>query len=277
MPIRLIALDLDGTLLDSSNRVSAENLQALSAAHERGAEVAVVTGRRFHSARPFAEQIPFPATVISSNGARISSTNGEVSYRNFLPAAMARRVIDLAADYRPFAVAVFDRAGAGQVTMQVGASRQGPLDWYLRNNPDCLRLVPDLAGAIHEDPIHVTFGGPPATIEPLEAVLRGSPLAAKVHLTWTKYLTRNVSLLDVMNHGCSKGCALAWWAAHCGIPASEVMAIGDNHNDLEMLDFAGCGVLMGNSSDGLHGGRWFRTLSNDDHGVAEAIRRFVLV
>ncbi|HUY15431.1 MAG TPA: Cof-type HAD-IIB family hydrolase [Terriglobia bacterium] len=275
MPIRLIAIDLDGTLLNSSNEISGENTQALTAAHQAGAEVVVVTGRRFHSARPFVEQIPFPVTVISSNGARIGSTAGEVHYRNFLPAEMARRVLELAIKFRPYAVAIFDRPGAGQVMMQVGASHQGPLAWYLRNNPDCLGLVPDLHAAIAEDPVHVTFGGPPSTLEPLEAALRQSPCAAEVHLTWTKYLTRNVSLLDVMNRGCSKGSALAFWSAHQSIPSHDVMAIGDNHNDLEMLEFAGCGVMMANCSADLNDGRWLRTFSNDQHGVAEAIRRYV--
>ena len=275
MPIRLIAIDLDGTLLNSSNGISSKNIQALTAAHQAGAEVVVVTGRRFHSARPFVEQIPFPVTVISSNGARIGRATGEVYYRNFLPAEMARGVIELATDFRPYAVAIFDRPGAGQVMMQVGASHRGPLAWYLRNNPDCLELVPDLPAAIAEDPVHVTFGGPPETTNPLEVVLRKWPGAAEVHLTWTKYLTRDVSLLDVMNRGCSKGSALAFWSAHQGIPSQDVMAIGDNHNDLEMLEFAGCGVLMENCSADLNDGRWRRTFSNDQHGVAEAIRRYV--
>lgn len=276
MPIRLIAIDLDGTLLNSNYEISAENHQALAAAHQMGVEMAVVTGRRFHSARPFVQQIPFPVTVISSNGARIGDTSGEVCHRNFLPQEIARRVVKLASGYRPYALAIFDRTSRGQVMIQVGASNEGPLAWYLRKNPECLEMVPDLEAAITTDPIHVTFGGPPVVIEPVEAVLCDLALAGLVHLTWTKYLTRNVSLLDVMNRGCSKGSALALWASRCGIPAQEVMAIGDNHNDREMLEFAGRGVLMANGSNNLSDGRWFRTLSNDEHGVAEAIRRFVL-
>jgi hydroxymethylpyrimidine pyrophosphatase-like HAD family hydrolase len=276
MTIRLIAIDLDGTLLNSRNEISEENRQALASARQVGVEVAVVTGRRFHSALPLVQQLPFPLTVISSNGARIADIAGRVHHRNFLPQGTARHVVELAANYRPYAVAVFDCSDRGQVTMQVGASQEGPLAWYLRNNPDCLDLVPDLAAAIVADPIHITFGGPPRAIEPLEAELRGSAVAPFIHLSWTKYLTRNVSLLDVMNHGCSKGSALAFWASHRGIPPQQVMAIGDNYNDREMLDFAGCAVLMGNGSSGLDDGHWFTTLSNDEHGVAEAIRRFAL-
>ncbi|MGH7868943.1 MAG: HAD family hydrolase, partial [Candidatus Dormibacteraceae bacterium] len=125
MPIRLIAIDLDGTLLNSNYEISEENLKALAAAYEMGVEVAVVTGRRFHSAWPYIEQLPFPVTVISSNGARIGNSSGEVRHRNFLPQEIARRVVELAADYRPYALAIFDRTGRGQVTMQAGASPEG--------------------------------------------------------------------------------------------------------------------------------------------------------
>lgn len=127
-----------------------------------------------------------------------------------------------------------------------------------------------------DDPIQLLFGGPPAVVEPIEPLLQASPAASNVHLTWTKYLTRNVSLLDVMNRGCSKGTALAFWARHCGIDPSEVMAIGDNHNDLEMLRFAARPVLMGNSSPGLEDEGFLVTVSNDQDGVARAIESHVL-
>ena len=70
-------------------------------------------------------------------------------------------------------------------------------------------------------------------------------------MTWTKYPDRNVAIFDIMNQGCCKGQALKFWARQCGIPASDVMAIGDNFNDLEMLEFAGLPVVMGNHIDGL--------------------------
>jgi hypothetical protein len=276
MPIRLIAIDLDGTLLNSRSEVSAANRQALQAATARGVEVAVVTGRRSHSARKFVDQIPCPVTLISSNGALITSASGEAVYRNFLPRLAARQVLETTREFRPYVAVLFDVSGRGQVMMQEGAVSSGPLGWYLTQSADCLEQVPDLEAVLSTDPVQMLFGGPPASIEPVELLLAASPAGAYVHLTWTKYLTRNVSLLDVMNRGCSKGSALAFWARHCGLEPGEVMAIGDNFNDLEMLQFAALPVLMGNSTAGLAREGWRVTLSNDQDGVAAAIHSYVL-
>lgn len=273
--IQLIAIDLDGTLLNSRLEVSPANRQALVAAAERGIQLLVVTGRRFHSALPFVRQIPCPITVISSNGARIADSTGEVHHRDFLPLRVARQVLEATPGYRPYAVAIFDTPDRGQVMMQDNAVVEGPLGWYLRNSPDSLAQVVDLEVAITNDPIQVMFGGPPERVEPIEAVLRSSIPANTVHLTWTRYLTRNTSILDVMNSGCSKGAALRLWVARCAIEPASVMAIGDNYNDLEMLRFAGWPILMANRAAGLDGDGWPVTLSNDEDGVAAAIHRYV--
>jgi Cof subfamily protein (haloacid dehalogenase superfamily) len=275
-PIRLIAIDLDGTLLNSRSEVSHANRQAMATAVEKGVQLLIVTGRRFHSAIRFVAQIPCPVTLISSNGARITDSSGEVEHRNFLSRQIARQILEIARDYRPYAVAIFDIPGRGQVTMEGNAVVEGPLGWYLRNSPDSLAQVPDLVAAIAANPIQVMFGGPPERIESVEPLLRSSAMGDSVHTTWTKYPARNVSILDVLNHGCSKGAALSLWATRCGIPASEVMAIGDNYNDLEMLRFAGHPVVMGNCAAGLDGNGWPVTYSNDEDGVATAIHRYVL-
>ena len=275
-PIRLLAVDLDGTLLNSSSDVSSASRQALVAAVERGVQVVIVTGRRFHSAMQFVRQVPFAVSLISSNGARITDSRGEVQHTNFLPCQVARQILRAARDYRPYAVAMFDIPGRGQVTMQDNAVAESPLGWYLRSSPDSLAQVPDLEAAITADPVVIMFGGPPGRIEPLEPLLRSFSPAGSVHLTWTKYPARNISILDVMNLGCSKGAALSLWATRCHIEPGEVMAIGDNYNDLEMLQFAGHPVVMGNCTAGLDSNGWPVTLSNDEDGVAEAIRRYIL-
>jgi hypothetical protein len=276
MPIRLLAIDLDGTLLNSRWEISEANRQALVAATERHVQVVVVTGRRFYSAWPFVTQIPCPVTLISSNGALIASQAGEALHRDFLPRAVARQVLGIARDYRPYTVLIFHTPHRGQVTMQEGAASEGPLGWYLRTSANSLRLVPDLEAALDRDPVQAMIGGPLARIEPAETLLRGSPAGGSVHLTWTKYLTRNISILDIMNRGCSKGRTLRSWAERCGILPSEVMAIGDNFNDLEMLQFAGQPVLMGNRCQGLDHPDWPTTLSNDQDGVAAAIKTYIL-
>ena len=274
--VRLLAVDLDGTLLDSRSEISQANRQAVAEASARGVKVVIVTGRRFHSARPFVAQLPCPVTVISSNGARIGTPSGEVLYQNFLPCQVARHVLKITHDYRPYAVAIFDLPGRGQVVLHQDAVLEGPLGWYLKSAPECLAQVADFAAAISQDPIQVLFGGPPSRITPLEPLLRASEAFSSIHLTWTKYPARQTYLLDVMNKGCSKGSTLAWWARRCGVSPSEVMAIGDNFNDFEMLEVTGRPVVMANASPELRRDGWSVTLSNDEDGVARAIEIYVL-
>jgi Cof subfamily protein (haloacid dehalogenase superfamily) len=277
MPIRLLAVDLDGTLLNSQAEISEANRKALGEAASRGVEIVVVTGRRFQSAQPLVQQIGFPVTLIASNGALIGISSGEVLRRNFLPRSVALEVLEAARGYREYAVAVFDLPSRGQVVMETGASSEGPLDWYLSKSPEALGQVPDLEEAIASDPVQIMFGGPPSRLESLEDLLRASPAGCKVHLTWTKYFSRNMSLLDVMNRGCSKRTSLEFWTARCGIPPSQVMAIGDNYNDLEMLQFAGHPVVMRNCTPGLDLYGWPVTLTNDQDGVAVAIQTHILM
>ena len=279
MPIRLLAVDLDGTLLNSRSELSPANRQALGRAASGGVEVAIVTGRRFHSALPFIKQLDCTVTVISSNGARIGKLDGEVCYRNFLRAALAREALRTAPEARRYAVVMYDIAERGQVIMQNGASPEGPIAWYRRTAPDALLEVADLEAAIsldQSDPIQVMFGGPPPEIEPLEPLLAASPISSHVHLTWTKYPLRSTVILDVLTQGCTKGSALRLWAAQQGMVADEVMAIGDNHNDGEMLEFAGRPVVMANAEPGVCRDGWAVTLSNDEDGVAAAVERYVL-
>jgi hypothetical protein len=276
MPIRLIALDLDGTLVNSRWEISERDIQALTAASERGVQVVVVTGRRPRAAAPYVAKIPFPVTTITSNGALIRTPAGKVVYRNFLPLDVALQVLETIPAYRPYTVVIFDLPGRGQVTMEDCAIPAGPLGWYLRTSMDHLLLVPDLKAAVKSDPVQIMIGGPPANIEGAETLLRQSAAHESIQLTWTKYPDRNIALFDIMNAGCTKGRALKFWATQCAIPASEVMAIGDNFNDLEMLEFAGLPVVMGNHIHGLPRPGWAVTSACDDSGVASAVEKFVL-
>jgi hydroxymethylpyrimidine pyrophosphatase-like HAD family hydrolase len=276
MSIRLIALDLDGTLVNSRWEISQRDIQALAAAAERGVQIVVVTGRRARAAAPYVAKIPFPITVITSNGALIRTPTGEAVRQNFLPRTVALTVLETVQAFRPYTVAIFDVPGPGGVTMENCAIPEGPLGWYLKNNMDHLLLVPDLKAAVKSDPVQIMIGGPPARIEGAEKLLRESAAGPCIQLTWTKYPERNIAIFDIMTRGCCKGQALKFWVNQCGIPASDVMALGDNFNDLEMLEFAGLPVVMGNYIDGLHRPGWTITDPCDDSGVATAIEKFVL-
>ncbi|HET7100122.1 MAG TPA: HAD family hydrolase, partial [Terriglobia bacterium] len=182
MPIRVIAVDLDGTLLNSHLEISQANRLALMEAAKHGIRIAVITGRRYHSARPLLDSLPCPITLITSNGALIRTLSGDLLHHNFLPRAIAVEVLKTAIHYRPYAVAIFDNPGSGQVMMQQDASPDGPLRWYLKTAQDYLLQVPDLPAELPGDPIQVMFGGAPAFLEPLEHLLRSSTAGRSVHL-----------------------------------------------------------------------------------------------
>jgi hypothetical protein len=276
MAIRLIGIDIDGTLLDTRSQLPEANRAAVVAAVERDIEVALVTGRRFDFALPIAAQIPCPLALIVNNGALIKSKNGTTHLRHLLPREVARRVLAATAAFRAGAAVVFDRPREGQVVMEY-------MDWedpgrrsYFERNRDFLAQVAPLEDSLTEDPIQVMFSGPVDRMREVEGMLRGLDFAVEFELAVTEYESRNFGLVDVLHPGCTKGAGLAEWARVRGCAREEVMAIGDNLNDREMLEFAGTAVVMGNSVPQLKGNGWHVTLANDEAGVAAAIRKFAL-
>jgi len=276
MPIRLIALDLDGTLLDSSSELPEANLSAIQAAVARGIEVALVTGRRFDFARPVADKIPCPLTLIVNNGALVRSKDGTTHLRHLLPQQTALDLLGQMSRYRRRAALVFDRPRENQVIYE-------EIDWndprrrpYLMRNREFIAQVSPLEDALTEDPIQLMYSGDPGIMRTAEAVLRAAPNRDSFSLAVTYYERFDFGMLDVIHPGCSKGATLAEWAARRGLAREEVMAVGDNFNDMEMLEFAGLPVVMGNSVPELKTMGWRETLSNDQGGVAAAIETYAL-
>ena len=275
--IRLIALDVDGTLLDSQWRVPDANRDAIRRAAARGIEVALVTGRRFDFARPVIEAIDAPLTLIVSGGALVKARDGRTLVRHLLPAAVAREVLDVTRAFRDATALVFDRPRAAQVVHEC-LDRGNPhrLAYYDRNRDFIVQVVP-LEDALTEgDPIQVMFSGAVADMRRLVSRIDAAPVASRCSTAVTEYEARDFALVDVNRAGCTKGTTLAEWVASRGLDRSEVMAIGDNFNDLEMLRFAGLPVVMGNAVPALHQLGWASSGSNDEAGVAQAIERFAL-
>lgn len=274
--IRLIALDIDGTLLDSAWRVPDENRDAIRRATDRGIEVALVTGRRFDFAKPIIDQIDSPLTLIVSGGALIKSRVGETLHSQLLPAAVARAVIDGTAAFRDATALVFDRPSVAQVVHERLDTTDPHRRAYFERNRGFIAEVVPLEDALTEDPIQVMYSGGCQRMRDLVATIRALPVGADVAVAVTEYEDRNFSLVDVNRAGCTKGTTLESWVARRGYEPAEVMAVGDNLNDMEMLEFAGVPVVMGNAVDALKTRGWAITGSNDDAGVAQAIERFAL-
>ncbi len=274
MPVRLIALDIDGTLLDEKSQLPAANRDAVVAAHDRGLEIALVTGRRYDFATPIARQIPCPLTMIVNNGALVKSSSGETQFLNLLPQAVAGRVLDEAGPFREFASVCFNRPLKNQVIYE-RIDFDDPLRgaYFQRNREYLAEMVP-LRDCLTEDPIQVMFTGYAQPMREVESFLAGLPFASDYSLAVTVYDKRDFGLVDVIAPGCSKGATLAEWVRRRGWSREDVMAIGDNLNDLEMLQYAGLPVVMGNSVPQLKSLGWRETLSNDQGGVAAAIEMY---
>jgi 5-amino-6-(5-phospho-D-ribitylamino)uracil phosphatase len=283
--IKLIAMDLDGTLLNSESRVPEENARAIQDAAGRGIEIVVVTGRRYHSARVIVEALPCELHLIVNNGSLIKSKEGETHQRFLLSAEIARRVLEATPEFRSSASVVFDRPRENQVILEKADFDDPFRGGYFRRSREFVAEVSPLTDCLNgrgpngtpaEDPIQVMFVGPCQTIFDARTKLQQLDFANQYTLAFTEYLTRDLSVLDVLRSGVSKGVALAEWARRRGIAREEVMAIGDNWNDRDMLEFAGLPIVMGNSVDILKSQGWTVTLSNDENGLADAIRKHAL-
>jgi Cof subfamily protein (haloacid dehalogenase superfamily) len=278
MAIRLIALDIDGTLLGSNWKVSPANCAAIAEATKRGIEVALVTGRRYDFALPVAEQVSAPLTMIVNNGALVRTQDGYTHLRHLLPSDTARRVLEATRPWRESTAVVFDRPQANQVILEkIDWHDLAKVPYYLRNR-DFLAEMQPLEDCLNnnEDPIQVMLTGKVQPIREAEKQLRSVQFSREFALAVTAYEDRDFAMIDVLSPRITKGATLSEWAVLRSISPNEILAIGDNHNDLEMLNFAGTPVVMENSVAELKTRGWHMTRSNDDDGVAAAIHLFAL-
>jgi hypothetical protein len=276
MPVRLIALDIDGTLLNSRWKVSDANRRAIQDAAGRGIEVALVTGRRYDFALPVAQDLGCPITMIVNNGALIRSNDGQTRLKKLLPVDAARSVLQLGRPWRDGAAVIFDRPRENQLILECLDPDDSIRYAYYSRNLDYIGIVSPIESCLTEEPLQVMFSGSVAKMDALEQLLLSSLLAASLKLASTKYASKDFAMLDILPPGCTKGAALAEWAALRSFERDEILAVGDNHNDLEMLEFAGIPVVMQNSVPELKSYGWHETHSNDADGVAAAIERFAL-
>jgi len=270
--IRLLATDIDGTLLNPQFQISDGDMAALRRAHAAGIEIVLVTGRRHRFALPIAQQLGFDLWLISSNGAVTRSLRGETFHRDLLPAETCRRLCGAMQEFRGHTVLTFDQEAKGAIVLerldQIGAS----IRRWLEKNMEYVEIVVPIERALVTDPVQAMFCGTMARMNEALAVLRDARLDEFITVLRTEYPERDLSMIDILNAGCSKGHALERWAAHRGYRREEVMAVGDNHNDVEMLEFAGRPVIMGNACEELRERGWHVTGGNHECGLAAAVK-----
>ncbi len=291
---RLVAIDMDGTLLGSNGRVSERNLQALRDAEDAGIEVVIATGRRHAYALRVLRDLELNPSnaLVSSNGTVIRTIGSELLHRRHMEASTARWLCEHVGDFRSTMVITFDLVGSD------GEDRRGSLvvedledlhasigRWMEANEPYIARVNPLEDALTGEAPIQMMLCGSLSRMAEAEARLREHPgvtdgdtaadAPAEVTLHRTIYPDRDLCILDILPAKVSKASALRHLAALRGFGMEDVLAIGDNWNDLPMLQAAGSAVLMSNAPPELRQlaekRGWAVAPSNDQDGVAEAL------
>ena len=284
--IKLLALDLDGTLLNSRGEIPPENSEAILKAEAKGVLVTIVTGRRFRDARPVGLALNLNAPVICHNGALTKYAESlETVKVSLLPNTTLHEIIRAGRSFGADAMLSCDPIGKGTLFYDRISAENIPLQKYVEwsrrlhgeEAEQAVHHVESLESILDEnETVHASFSG---TCEPMYALQRvlEDELGDSVNILATIYPHVDFTLLDILPAGASKGVGLANLAELNGFTHENVMAIGDNFNDLEMLEYAGTAVAMGNAAPGLIEDNEFETTaSNDEAGVARAIERFIL-
>jgi len=275
-PVRLVAIDIDGTLLPTfSQAISPRNAKALKAAQDAGIVVAIATGRRTAYTAPLLQGLELRADMplITSNGAVTRTLGGDPVDRSQLEARVARGICGL---LRKFGAVVFtfDRMGRGELVLEDPKEAHERIALWMEANRNGIEVVKPLEKALVDgaDPIQGMVAGGIRQMKKAEKALKESVWAASCECVRTEYPGRDLSILDLLPPGVSKGWALERLAKRLEIDRKETMAIGDNWNDVNMLEWAGQSIIMGNAALELrtmakaHG--WKQAPPNDEDGVA---------
>jgi hydroxymethylpyrimidine pyrophosphatase-like HAD family hydrolase len=293
---RLIAIDMDGTLLNSHGSISARNAAALQLAEQAGAEVVIATGRRHAYAMRVLRGLNLRAAsaVISSNGTVVRTIANDLLHRTHLPLETALWLCSHLNDFRNTLVATFDAVDAegeeqrGALVCERLDDLHASIDAWMQSNWRYLAYVPSMEDALlagETPPIQMMVCGGIARMSAAEARLledsrvtavdAGDRPGTEIALHRTIYPDSDLSIVDILPAGCSKASALGYLAARRGIRTDEILAIGDNWNDAPMLRLAGRAVLMSNAPRDLqavaHSSGWQIAPSNDEDGVAATI------
>ena len=264
MKFKMIALDLDETLLNSEKEISPRTRAAIARAQALGVLVTINTGRMFPSARPFALALGLDVPLITYQGAMIKTAAGELLYHRTVPLALAREII-----------AAGEKAGLQAFVycqdQLIVAAITPDVTEYLKLYRVDARAVGDLRDFLQEEPTKVLLYSPDETKRERYWPAMVGQFQDQLHITQSK-----PCYFEFTNLAATKGIGLTWLAAHLGIDRSEILAFGDSYNDLDFFRSAGYAVAMGNAWDELKALADMITDSNDQDGVAKAIETLVL-
>lgn len=263
--IKLIALDLDGTLLNSQHQITDRARKAINAAQALGVRVLLATGKTYYSARQLVSELKLTTPSVFVQGTLIYNPDGTIRHQVTLPPDVMRRIIPFA-ESRGACVSAY----SGESVLLRRPDPRADLTRYHEPEPT---VVGSLINAMNTYPINkliIATDGPNQT----KAMLWQAQQMLGTSVTLTMSAVQNQ--FEILPRDVSKGRAVASVARELGIDLSHVMAIGDAENDREMLELVGMGIAMGNAPERLKAVARYVTTSNDEDGVAEALEKFVL-
>jgi len=275
--IRMLAVDLDGTLLAGEDAISPRTREALHAAARAGVQVAIATGRRWRRTRLVVERLGLPVPAVCLGGALVKGPEGATVRANAFPSDALREVAALVAEHGLTAVGQRDGGEPGPDFVICGARPwNGFARRYWERNRGHAEWVRRLADEERDDLLVVgAFGAP----EPLEA------LAAELHARWPGRLLAVVTDLPSREAGgayceivparVSKWSGLCQLAAHLGVPDDAICAVGDERNDLAMIRGAAWGVAMGNAHPEVLAAADWVTGRSDEDGLVAVVERIL--
>ena len=285
--IKLLALDIDGTTLNSKGEITDTTRSAIRAAEDKGVLVTIASGRRFRDAQPVGRALDLNAPLVTHNGALLKyAASEETVHCSLLSTESGLETIRVGKDYGGDALVSTDPHGHGILLYDRVSENNVALKKYLRWSENLhggeagregVSRVESLEDAIPgQEVVHISFSGSCDSMAAMMSVL-GRELGNSVTILPTIYPHWDFTLIDILPPDASKGHGVGRLAEINGLTPENVMAIGDNFNDLEMLEYAGTPVVMGNADPGLlERGEFYTTLSNNEDGVAAAIDRFIL-
>jgi len=276
MPIKLLALDIDGTLLTYRSELTPRTRAAIEAAQAQGVKVVLVTGRRFGSAHQLIQELQLDVMLISHNGALTKDvlTLETLGYHP-LNVELAQQVVHAGRAFGADVICCDDPHGHGVMVLEGISAQNRALHRYLEKYRHSIREVEDLLAYLDHDPIQIMFSGCCDPMDEFAEQLQ-TALGSQIQLFKTRYRSIDLTILDALSSTASKGDSLAEVASQHDIARAEVMAIGDNFNDLTMLRYAGKGIVMANAEDELKQMGFELTDSNEADGVAKAIEKHIL-
>lgn len=274
--IRLLVIDIDGTLLNPEGMITARTLASVQAAKEAGVVVTLATARRYCNTAPIADELGIDCPLILCDGALIvQHPAAQVLHTHPLTVSVAQQAVNIMASYEhDVQPVVHPNLGLVEEVWTGPAERDNLwIEAYILAYPDRVHRMPyaELCTG-HPNPLRVVAFASEESIEALK------PAIATLNCSWNAIKRGNYGCAEmaVMAPDCSKASGVIALARTLNIPLTEVMAIGDNNNDIPMLQAAGWGVAMGQAPTSVKAVAQAVTASNAEDGAAQAIERYVL-